>query len=73
MTSKKVFHLSTTDAANRLGVSPRTVLAWVRAGHVIGTKLPNNRYVVLASEIDRLTRPLDLDGTTNELDVRGDR
>jgi hypothetical protein len=42
-------------------------------GRVIGTKLPNHRYVVLATEIERLTRPLDLDGTTNELDARGER
>jgi len=59
MTDQNVY-LSTTDAANRLGVSPRTVLAWVRAGHVIGTKLPNNRYAVLASEIDRLGKSLNI-------------
>jgi predicted site-specific integrase-resolvase len=61
------------DAAKTLGVSTRTVISWVRSGRVIGTKLPNNRYVVLASEIDRLTRPLSIEGTVSDLDVRGDR
>jgi len=72
MTSNPNTHISSNDAAKTLGVSTRTVISWVRSGRVIGTKLPNNRYVVLATEIDRLTRPLDL-GTTNELDVRGDQ
>ena len=73
MNSNPNTHISANDAAKTLGVSTRTVISWVRMGRVIGTKLPNNRYVVLASEIDRLTRPLDLDGTTNELDARGER
>jgi predicted site-specific integrase-resolvase len=62
MTIKNIDHISTNDAAKTLGVSTRTVISWVRSGRVIGTKLPNNRYVVLASEIDRLTRPLSIEG-----------
>jgi predicted site-specific integrase-resolvase len=72
MNSNPSTHISANDAAKTLGVSPRTVISWVRSGRVIGTKLPNNRYVVLASEIDRLTRPLDF-GTLNEFRVEGDR
>jgi len=65
-------YITAPDAANSLSVSPRTVISWVRSGRVIGTKLPNNRYVVLATEIERLTRPLDF-GTLNEFRVEGDR
>jgi excisionase family DNA binding protein len=54
-------HLSTVAAAEQLTVSPRTVLSWIKAGHLLAVKLPNGRYVVPFTEIERLTS------------VRGDR
>jgi len=54
-------HLSTVAAAEKLTVSPRTILSWIKAGYLLAAKLPNGRYVVPVTEIDRLTS------------VRGDR
>jgi predicted site-specific integrase-resolvase len=48
-------HVSTVAAAQQLTVSPRTVLSWIKAGHLLAAKLPNGRYVVPITEIDRLT------------------
>lgn len=54
-------YISTLAAAEQLTVSPRTVLSWIKAGYLLAAKLPNGRYVVPITEIDRLTS------------VRGDR
>lgn len=51
----KLTHVSTTEAARLLSVSPRTVLSWIKACHLMAAKLPNGRYVVPLTEIDRLT------------------
>jgi predicted site-specific integrase-resolvase len=51
----KLTHVSSNEAAQLLCVSPRTVLSWIKACHLMAAKLPNGRYVVPLTEIDRLT------------------
>jgi excisionase family DNA binding protein len=48
-------HISTVEAARLLSVSPRTVLSWIRACRLMAAKLPNGRWIVPLTEIDRLT------------------
>lgn len=66
MTPKKekleLTHVSTNEAARLLSVSPRTVLSWIKACHLMAAKLPNGRYVVPLTEIDRLTSTTGTDG-----------
>jgi excisionase family DNA binding protein len=62
----KLTHVSTNEAARLLSVSPRTVLSWIKACHLMAAKLPNGRYIVPLTEIDRLTT------STNETEG-GDR
>ena len=51
----KLTHVSTNEAARLLSVSPRTVLSWIKACHLMAAKLPNGRWIVPLTEIDRLT------------------
>jgi predicted site-specific integrase-resolvase len=47
--------LSVADAARELNVTSETIHAWRRRGWLIAHKLPNGRFVVPVSEIERLT------------------
>lgn len=66
MTPKKAktefTHVSTNEAARLLTVSPRTVLSWIKACHLMAAKLPNGRWIVPLTEIDRLTSSTRTDG-----------
>ena len=48
--------LTPRQLAEHLQLTPDTVTAWIKRGWVIGTKLPNGRFVIPASEVDRLTQ-----------------
>lgn len=43
------------QAAQALGITPATLHDWRRRGWILCTQLPNGRYLVPQSEIDRLT------------------
>ena len=58
----KLTHVSTNEAARLLSVSPRTVLSWIKACRLMGAKLPNGRWIVPLTEIDRLTSTTGTDG-----------
>jgi predicted site-specific integrase-resolvase len=58
----KLTHVSSNEAAQLLCVSPRTVLSWIKACHLMAAKLPNGRYIVPLTEIDRLTSTTGTDG-----------
>lgn len=47
-------HLPFTHAAHDFGVTPATLHAWRRRGHLIAVKMPNGRYMVPASEVRRI-------------------
>lgn len=42
------------DAADRLGVSPRTIRRWLEEGRIKGFRLPSGNMRVLESEIERI-------------------
>lgn len=42
-------------AAMLLGITPKTLHAWRRRGYILAIELPNGRFSVPASEIERLT------------------
>jgi len=45
------------EAAKQLNVTPQTLLNWKQRGWINVLKLPNGRYRIPASEIERLSRP----------------
>ena len=59
---QKLTHVSSNEAARLLSVSPRTVLSWIKACHLMAAKLPNGRWIVPLTEIDRLTSTTGTDG-----------
>jgi predicted site-specific integrase-resolvase len=51
-------HLQAVAAADRLGISRRTLMRWIHAGKVHGAhKLPHGHWVVPLEWIDEVTRP----------------
>lgn len=42
------------EAARRLGVTPQTLRSWKDRGYILCAQLPNGRYVVPQTEIERL-------------------
>lgn len=51
-------HIGTGEAAQRLGVSRRTVLRWVKQGKLRAYPLATNRNRVLTADVDRMVREL---------------
>lgn len=49
--------LSTTDAAARLGVKPRTLMRWAQVGRIAAIRLPNNRLRFRAEDVEALLVP----------------
>lgn len=45
-----------TEAARLLSVTPQTLLNWKDRGWIWTQKLPNGRYLIPSSEIERLTK-----------------
>jgi len=50
-------HVSTGEAAGRLGCSTRTVVRWIQDGRLRAITLPNGRYRVLTEDIDKILTP----------------
>jgi predicted site-specific integrase-resolvase len=48
-------HISVPEAARQLQMTAQTVHTWIKSGRILAQKLPNGRYTVLASEIERLS------------------
>ena len=47
--------LTLSEAANILRTTKPTLSRWHRAGHLIAQRLPNGRFLIPESEIERLT------------------
>jgi predicted site-specific integrase-resolvase len=47
--------LKPSDAARKFGVATTTIHVWRRRGHILAVKLPNGRYGIPQSEIERLS------------------
>ncbi|MEG3906207.1 MerR family transcriptional regulator [Microcoleus sp. F8-D3] len=54
MTSVTSYNIA--EAAKLLHVTPQTLLNWKERGWIWTEKLPNGRYLVPSSEIERLTK-----------------
>ncbi len=48
-------HISAPEAAQQLQMTLQTVHNWIKDGKILAQKLPNGRYAILASEIERLS------------------
>lgn len=49
-------NITATEAARRLGITIQTLHNWRRRGWLIAHALPNGRFVVPVSEVDRLMK-----------------
>jgi len=56
MTTTQTTWLTTTQAAARLGVSPRTVLRMIQAGRLPATRVNDGHYRIAASTVEALIR-----------------
>jgi excisionase family DNA binding protein len=52
-------YLTLAEAADRLGLDPKTIRRYIAAGKLAGYRIGDGRYVrVLASDVDALLRPI---------------
>lgn len=52
--------LTTSEAAERLGVSRSTVLNWCKAGFVQAVQYPSGQWRIATSEVERILTPAQL-------------
>lgn len=48
-------HIHAARAARLLGITTKTLHAWRRRGYILAIELPNGRFSIPASEIERLS------------------
>jgi predicted site-specific integrase-resolvase len=55
MRDKQTVILKPSDAARQIGVATSTIHVWRRRGQILAVELPNGRYGIPQSEIERLS------------------